>query len=163
MIKIIGIGNSLMGDDSIALKVIDSIQGKMEELDLKIKCIKAETDYDFALDNIEDGDYLFILDSTLLGLEYGQITQIPLGETVKYSTYSLSIHNLNLLSLIEHFNIKVEGLILGIEVAQVKFSLEISQELKDKFQEICKAVYTIIKENSLEYVKKGEKECMKYL
>jgi len=155
MIKIIGIGNSLMGDDSIALKVIDSIQKKVEELESDIKCIKAETDFDFALDNIEDGDYLFILDGTLLGLEYGQVTQIPLAQVEKYSTYSLSIHNLNLLSLINHFNVKVEGLILGIEVVQVKFSLEISQELKDRFKKICFQVYTIIKEKSLEYKKKG--------
>jgi hydrogenase maturation protease len=156
MIKVIGIGNLLMGDDSIALKVIDSIERRVKQLNLEIKCIKAETDFNFALDNIEDGDYLFILDSTLLGLEYGQITQIPLAEVEKYSNNSLSIHNMNLLSLIKHFKIDIRGFILGIEAAEVKFSLEISKELKDRLEEICQEVYTIIKENSLEYVKKGE-------
>ena len=121
MIKIIGIGNSLMGDDGIALKVIDSIERRIEQLDLEIKCIKAETDFNFALDNIEDGDYLFILDSTLLGLEYGQITQIPLAEVDKYPNNSLSIHNMNLLSLIKHFKIEIRGFVLGIEVGRGKF------------------------------------------
>jgi len=52
MIKIIGIGNSLMGDDGIALKVIDYIQEEINQLKLGIKCIKAETDFNYALNNI---------------------------------------------------------------------------------------------------------------
>lgn len=156
MIKIIGIGNSLMGDDSIALKVIDSIEARIKQLNLEIKCIKAETDFNFALDNIEDGDYLFILDSTLLGLECGQITQIPLEDVDKYPNNSLSIHNMNLLSLIKHFKIEIRGFVLGIEVAEINFSLEISKELKTKFEKICQGIYTIIKEKSLEYRQKCE-------
>jgi hydrogenase maturation protease len=153
MIKIIAIGNSLMGDDGIALKVLDYIEEDIKQLDLGIKCIKAETDFNFALDNIEEGDYLFILDSTLLGLECGEITQIHLGEVGKYQNNSLSIHNMNLLSLIEHFKIKVRGYILGIEIGTVNFNLDISKEIKVSFKEICCKIYTIIKEKSLEYVK----------
>lgn len=156
MIKIIAIGNSLMGDDGIALKVIDSIEEEIERLYLGIKCIKAETDFDFALDNIEDGDYLFILDSTLLGLECGEITQIPLGEMRRYLNNSLSIHNMNLLSLIDHFKIKVRGFILGIEVEKVNFNLDISKEIKESFEEICRKIYTIVRVHSLEYMKNGE-------
>jgi len=156
MIKIIAIGNSLMGDDGIALKVIDFIEEDVKQLDLGIKCIKAETDFDFALDNIEDGDYLFILDGTLLGIDCGQITKISFGEVDKYPKNSLSIHNMNLLSLIEHFKIEVGGFILGIEVRQVGFNLDISKEIMVIFEEICRKIYEIIKINSLEYVKKGE-------
>ena len=52
MIKIIAIGNLLMGDDSIGLRIIDAIEEKLKGLDLDIKCIKAETDFNYALDNI---------------------------------------------------------------------------------------------------------------
>lgn len=156
MIKIIAIGNLLMGDDSIGLKIMDAIEEKIKALNLEIKCIKAETDVNYALDNIEDGDFLFILDSTLLGLEYGQITKLSLDEEIKYQKNSLSIHNMSLISLINHFNISVKGFILGIEVVKVSFELEISKELKERFQQICHEVYIIIKEKSLEYVKTGE-------
>lgn len=156
MIKIIAIGNSLMGDDGIALKVIDSIETKINQLDLGIKCISAETDFNYALDNIEDGDFLFILDSTLIGVEYGQITQISLKEINKYQGTGLSIHNISLLSLIKHFKMDIGGNILGIEVAEVKFSLESSNELKERFDQICNEVYTIIKKDSLAYIKNGE-------
>lgn len=151
MIKVIGIGNLLMGDDSIALRIIDSIEEKLNQLNLKIKCIKAETDFNYALDNIQNGDFIFILDSTLLGIEYGQITKIPLGEAEKYSNNLLSIHSISLISLINHSNIEIKGLILGIEVAKVEFSLDITNELKERFEGICSEVYTIIKTNILEY------------
>lgn len=156
MIKIIAIGNLLMGDDSIGLRVMDAIEERIKDLNLEVKCIKAETDVNYALDNIEDGDFLFILDSTLLGLECGQITQISLDEEIKYQKNSLSIHNMSLISLINHFNMRVKGVILGIEVEKVSFELEISKELKVQFQQICHEVYTIIKDKSLEYVKSGE-------
>ncbi len=156
MIKVIGIGNLLMGDDSISLKIIDSIEEELKKLNLSIECIKAETDFNYALDNIQNGDLLFILDSTLLGLECGQITKISLNEAEKYSSNLLSIHGMSLLSLINYSNTEIEGFILGIEVVEVGFSLEITNELKTKFKEICSEVYKIIKDNSLEYMEKGE-------
>lgn len=156
MIKVIGIGNLLMGDDSIGLKIIDAIEEQIKSLNLDIKCIKAETDVNYALDNIEDGDFLFILDSTILGLEYGQITQISLEEEIRCQNNSLSIHSMSLISLIGHFNMRVRGFILGIEVVKISFGLEISEELKARFEQICHEIYTIIKDKILEYVKMGK-------
>ena len=156
MIKVIGIGNSLMCDDGIALKVIDSIEGKIEELGLGIGCIKAETDFNYALDNIEKGDIIFILDSTQLGEEFGQITQIPLDNIKQYSNEILSIHNMSLLSLIQHFKIEISGAVLAIKVSEVKFSLKITSELNQRFEQICNEIYLIIKELSLKYLKMGE-------
>ena len=158
MIKIIAIGNSLMGDDGVALRVIDELEKSFKEdrkIYSNIRFIKAETDFNFALDNIEAGDFVFIIDSTLLNLDYGTLTQIPVSEFQDYSGYKLSIHNMSLISLIKHLDIKVEGFILGIEVAKVNFSLDISEELKKRFQGICNQVYSIVKAKSLEYLKKG--------
>lgn len=156
MIKVIGIGNSLMCDDGIALMVIDCIEGKLQELGLGIGCIKAETDFNYALDNIEKGDIIFILDSTQLGEEFGQITQIPLDNIKQYSNEILSIHNMSLLSLIKHFKIEISGAVLAIKVSEVKFSLKISSELNQRFEQICNEIYLIIKELSLKYLKMGE-------
>ena len=72
MIKIIGIGNILMGDDGIGVKVVDVLEKKMKNMGIEF--IKAETDVDYALDNIKDGDFLFIIDSTSDAMaKYGEI------------------------------------------------------------------------------------------
>lgn len=152
MIKVIGIGNLLMGDDGIALKIIDSIEEKLKELNLGIKCIKAETDFNFALDNIEEGDYLFILDSTLLGLECGRVTKFPLMLWKNYSEGSFSIHNISLLSLINNLNLNLKGYIIGIEIVKVSFNLEISVKMQERFEQICQEVFIFIKQTSLEYL-----------
>jgi hydrogenase maturation protease len=156
MIKVIGIGNLLMGDDGIALRVIDYIKEDLENLNLGIKSIKSETDFNFALDNIDNGDFIFIIDGTLLDIDCGQITQISLEKVDKYLNHSFFSHNISLLWLINNLGLQVSGLIIGIEVLKVDFSLEISKELEIKFCEICSKIYKIIKEKSLEYVKKGE-------
>jgi hydrogenase maturation protease len=145
-----------MCDDGIALRVIDSIEGKLEELGLGIRCIKAETDFNYALDNIEKGDIIFILDSTQLGEELGQITQIPLNNYMQCSNEILSVHNMSLLSLIKHFKIEISGAVLAIKVSEVKFSLKITSELNQRFEQICNEIYLIIKELSLKYLKMGE-------
>ncbi|MHC1684395.1 MAG: hydrogenase maturation protease [Clostridiaceae bacterium] len=156
MIKVIGIGNLLMRDDGIALKIIEAIEKELQQLGLGIKCIKAETDFNYALDNIEEDDFLFIIDSTDLGLKCGQVTIISLEEGDNYSNNSLSVHSISLVSLIKDSNLKVTGFILGVEVKEVWFGLELSEEISTKFNDICKRIYKIIRNSSLVLIKKGE-------
>lgn len=153
MIKVIAIGNLLMCDDGIALKVIDYIKEDIEKLHLGIKCIKAETDLNFAIDNIENDDFIFIMDSTLMGINCGQITQISLGKVDKYFNNLFSSHNMSLLSELDKLEIKVNGIIIGIEASKVEIGLGISSQLKKRFNKVCTEAYTIIKEKSLEHLK----------
>ncbi|MDS0527797.1 hydrogenase maturation protease [Clostridium sp. SHJSY1] len=157
MIKIIAIGNLLMCDDGVAIKVIDYIKANIEKLDLGIECIEAETDINFALDSVENGDFIFIIDSTLIGLKCGQITQISLEKVDKYFKNSFSSHNMSLPLALNSLRINVNGIIIGIEVNKVEFGLGISKELKKRFNEVCNEIYEIIKKRSLEYIE-GKRE-----
>lgn len=153
MIKVIAIGNLLMCDDGIALKVIDYIREDIEKLNLGVKCIKAETDLNFAIDSIENDDFIFIIDSTLIGIDCGQLTQISLGKVDKYFKNSFSSHNMSLLSSLDKLEIKVHGIIIGIEASKVEVGLGISNQLEKRFNKVCTEVYKIIKEKSLEHLK----------
>ncbi|UFH66018.1 hydrogenase maturation protease [Clostridium cadaveris] len=149
MIKIIGIGNILMGDDGIGVKVVDVLEKKMKNIGIEF--IKAETDVDYALDNIKDGDFLFIIDSTSDAMaKYGEIIEISLEEAVN-NKKSLSIHNVSLISEISSLNIKVNGIILAIKAASIEFNIELSMELKNKFSTICNTIYGLIEKNIFEY------------
>ncbi|QAA34463.1 hydrogenase maturation protease [Clostridium manihotivorum] len=142
--KLIAIGNILMGDDGVALKIVDCIEERLKLSSFDLTCVKAETDFDFALDHIEDGDYVFILDSTSLGEYYGQITLLSLQDAKRYCDNVELIHNFSLISLINKADVNVNGTIIGIKIAKVSFDLELSEELKKKFNAICNEVYSII-------------------
>lgn len=155
MIKAIGIGNILMGDDGIGIKVVDALDEKLRNIG--VECIKAETDVDYALDNIENGDFLFIIDSTSEKIaKYGEIMEISLQQAINNKS-SFSIHSMSLISSIRSSNLKVNGVILAIKAASIEFDLELSMELNNKFCAICNEVYKLVEKNVLEY-ERQEKE-----
>ncbi|MBK1809857.1 hydrogenase maturation protease [Clostridium sp. YIM B02505] len=144
MIKIIGIGNILMCDDGISMKIIDSIEDKLMKLGLELECIRAETDFDYALDCIDNGDTVVIIDSTNFGIEDGELTILPLDKVKTYDNNQFFMHNMSLISSINKAELDIDGLIIGIEVDKICFDLELSEKLKSKFEEIAKRVYEII-------------------
>ncbi|GKU26502.1 hydrogenase maturation protease [Clostridium folliculivorans] len=147
MIKVIGIGNILMCDDGIPMKIINVIEHKLRKLDLDIQFIKAETDLDFALDCLVDNDLIFIIDSTYFGIECGSVTLIPLDDNERYISSSSFMHNRSLVSEIKNSKFNISGFIIGIEVDQICFSLSLSKKMVKEFNNVCNKVYEIIKEN----------------
>ena len=75
-IKCIAIGNRIMGDDSIGIKVLEELTTKLEKE--KLEVIFGETDIEYALSKIEDSDLLFIIDSTYFNIVPGTVTFTPI-------------------------------------------------------------------------------------
>ncbi|GFZ32263.1 hypothetical protein CSC2_27890 [Clostridium zeae] len=144
MIKIIGIGNILMSDDGISMKIIDSIEDKLMKLGLELECVKAETDLDYALDCIDNGDTVVIIDSTNFGIECGELTVVPLDKGRLYENNRFFMHNISLISSINKAELYIDGLIIGIEVDRICFNMELSKKLESRFEDITKEVYEII-------------------
>lgn len=144
MIKIIGVGNILMCDDGISMKIIDNIEDKLMKLGLELECVRAETDLDYALDCIDNGDTVIIIDSTNFGIECGELTVFPLNKDKVYENNRFFMHNMSLISSINKAELDIDGLIIGIEVDKICFDLELSEKLKFKFKDIAKKVYEII-------------------
>lgn len=152
MIKVIGIGNVLMGDDGIGIKVVEALDEKLRNIG--VDCIKAETDVDYALDNIKDGDFLFIIDSiSEKTAKYGEIMEISIEQVVN-NNRSFSVHNMSLISAIRELNIKVSGIILGIKAESIEFNFDLSDQLKSEFNIICSKVYEVVEKKIFEYERK---------
>lgn len=152
MIKVIGIGNVLMGDDGIGIKVVEALDEKLGNIG--VDCIKAETDVDYALDNMKDGDFLFIIDSiSEKTAKYGEIIEISIEQVVN-NNRSFSVHNMSLISAIRELNIKVSGIILGIKAESIEFNFDLSDQLKSEFNIICSKVYEVVEKNIFEYERK---------
>lgn len=141
-VKCIAIGNTIMGDDGIGIKVAQEISKHFVEE--HIEFIYGETDVDYALSKIENADFLFLIDSTYFDINPGTITYTPLSQLIGQHIEVISQHQPSLIHLLKTYGKAVDGYLIGIEIAKIDFSLELSDILKNKFLSICEDVYLFI-------------------
>lgn len=141
-IKCIAIGNRIMGDDSIGIKVLEELSLELEKE--KIEVIFGETDIDYSLSKIEEGDMLFIIDSTYFDIVPGTVTFTHIEKAIKRQRQIYSQHQPSLISLLETYKKSVKGYILGIEVEKIHFCLDLSETLDEKFISICEEIREFI-------------------
>lgn len=141
--KVIAIGNILMGDDGIGIRVGERIKDDL--VGRNVEVIIGETDFQYCTSKIKEGDFLFILDAAITGKEAGDITVIPI-ENYIYKGNLYSQHGCSLITLINLYKKEVKGYIIAIEVEEIKFSLELSPLLQSKLNNITKETIEIIKE-----------------
>lgn len=136
-IKVIAIGNTLMEDDGVGIVVAEKI--KEELINNNVEVIIGETDVEYCISSIEEGDFIFFIDATCYGINPGEITISNL-ENYKYEKKSYSQHSYSAVDLIKLYYKSVKGYIIGIEVSSVSFKLGLSDELESKIDIISKEV-----------------------
>lgn len=140
MIRLVALGNRLMGDDAIALEVLDEIYPRLIALD--IDPIWGETD-PYVLYSIEEEDYLIVLDSCITGKRIGHVSAWDLKAVNKKVYKSLSQHEVSLLDQLKVGGNKMKGILIGIEVKEIKVKLGISKELIEVIDHIEERVLNI--------------------
>ncbi|WP_053956392.1 hydrogenase maturation protease [Inediibacterium massiliense] len=141
-IKCIAIGNRIMGDDGIGIKVLENLSQELEKE--KIQVIFGETDIDYSLSKIDDEDLLFIIDSTYFNIAPGTVTFTPIEKAMKRQGQIYSQHQPSLIDLLNTYKKSVKGYIVGIEVEKIHFSLDLSETLRKKFLSICEEIHKFI-------------------
>lgn len=146
MIKVIAIGNILLSDDGIGVKVLENLEKDLKNFSDNIQVIIGETDCYYCLDNIEGEDFLIILDSTYFGIEPGSVIVLTLEECDEYMKSFITAHEDSLINILRRQYREVKGYLIGIEIAEIGFSLELSTILQERFQEICLIIKEKIKD-----------------
>lgn len=144
MVKVIGIGNILLSDDGIGVKVVEKIKDDILRLDENIEVIIGENDYLYCLEEINDNDFVIIVDSSYFNEEVGNITVLSLKECDKFINNIELQHEINLVKSLRQERSTIKGYLIGIEICNIDYSLELSDLLKNKFNDICKDVLLII-------------------
>ncbi len=106
--KVIGIGNRIMTDDSIGIKVVEALKDQLRDLGFQV--IIGETDIEYTLNHIENGDYIIIVDSSLFGIDIGEVSVFNLNELREFSEKGYSLHQMSLVKILSNFsffNIKI--------------------------------------------------------
>jgi len=119
-----------MTDDGIALFLVEAIKDSLEERGFQV--FFAETDVNYCLSHINEGDFIFFIDSTYWGMPPGNITIIPINQ-VNHLRKPYTQHDFNVFNLLQFYNIYITGFLIGIEVVQIKLGLGLSPLLQQQF------------------------------
>lgn len=136
-VKIIAIGNRLMGDDGLAIHIMEKLSKRFAEDGIEV--IIGETDFQYCLSRIEEGDYIFIIDATWFGIEPGTVTIHSLKDIHKLNANKslFSQHGYSLIKALETCYKSIDGLIVGIEGKNFDFALSLSSDLEASLDNIC--------------------------
>lgn len=144
-VKCIGIGNRIMGDDGIGIRVVEELSSRLKPIGIEV--LLGETDVYYALNAINDGDFLFVVDATYFNIKPGTLTFTQIDKAIEQHFQAYSQHQPSLVQLIKIYGKPVEGFIIGIEVAEIDCSLELSNTLLSILPYICEEVYKFINKN----------------
>ncbi|WP_291580841.1 hydrogenase maturation protease [Clostridium sp. UBA6640] len=135
MKKVIAIGNRIMMDDAIGIKIVEGIEDDLKQLGFSI--VIGETDIDYTLNEINEGDFIIIVDSSLMGEDPGTINVSSLKDIKEYNEKTYSLHQMSLVKVLSGSELfKIDGLLITIEASEINFGMELSKTLKNKFEAI---------------------------
>ncbi|HHV98880.1 MAG TPA: hydrogenase maturation protease [Clostridiaceae bacterium] len=142
MIKVIGIGNRLMMDDGIAIAVLEKIRNKLESIGIEV--VIAETDFQFCFHQLREDDFVIVVDASYLGGAAGSVYSCKLQDAITAYGQTNSQHDMSVFDLMRLYSKPMKGCFIGIEIAEAGFGCELSEALKDKFNEVCLKTERII-------------------
>jgi hydrogenase maturation protease len=142
-VKVIAVGNTLMGDDCIGIRVLERIQVSLNSYG--IETFIGETDTQYCISIIEDKDFIFIIDAAVLGKKTGDLTIISL-ERYRYCEICCTQHANSLLDMLHIYYKDINGYVIGIEAENIAYSLEISRSLELLLEKISLRVLNKILE-----------------
>ena len=141
-IKIIGIGNTLMEDDGIGVYAAERIKKKISNKK-DIEVITGETDFEYCISKINEGDFIFILDASYYGKNPSELTVFKLKDYRPKKSY-ITQHSLSLIDMLHLYYKNVQGYIIGIEIGRIDYKIGMSSELKSRFDRICDDILKFI-------------------
>ena len=135
--KVIAMGNTLMKDDAIGIEVAKEIEEKL--LKKGIEVIYGETDVQYSMSNVQEDDYIFILDAAYYGKDPGKIMYLPLNNFVS-TKKRCSAHSYSFLDLLKLYYPSVKGEIYAVEIEEVEFGIGLSSGLQEKLKVISEEI-----------------------
>ena len=147
---IIGLGNPIVGDDAIGIRVVESIKDNFPTLD-KTDILADVSIAGINLVELFRGyDRVILVDSIQTG-QYSKGTVVNLNkEDFSLASHTSGYHNMDIFTALE-FSSRMYGdiptniKIIGIEIENpMEFSDELSLEIQDIFEKIVNQVYQII-------------------
>ncbi|KAA3615656.1 MAG: hydrogenase maturation protease [Calditrichaeota bacterium] len=142
MLKVIGIGNALRGDDAIGPLIIEELEKKPNGIPAKL--IDAGADAFTMLEHLMDKEPLLIIDCAKMGMNPGEIRMFDVTEaTIANAAKIVSLHGFgfgDVYKMAKGMGEVAPCKILGVEPKEIAFDTNLSDEVKNSIPEIVNLI-----------------------
>ncbi|WP_170272190.1 hydrogenase maturation protease [Clostridium tarantellae] len=145
MIKVFGMGDFSLGDDSIGARTIEYLKDEIENLSQTVKVIIGSREEKNYFEEINKDDFIIIVDSGSFGKKIGGITNISLVQCDNLINGNYNLEKESFINVLRKDYRHIKGVLIAIEVMNIQKQAHLSIEIQKCFDKICKRVLDIIK------------------
>ena len=142
MLKVIGLGNSLRGDDGIGPQIIKNLLN--EEAGNYYDLCDAGSDPFAILEKLLQPEPVLVIDCARMGLKPGSVRRISAKDSgFLESTYGLSLHGFNLADvwkMAQTMGVENDLIVIGVEPEKMAFNTGLSVAVQKSIPTIMKMV-----------------------
>lgn len=129
---VLGIGNILLRDDGVGVRVVEKLQAK-GSLPKEVELVDGGTSTMDMLGFFLTNDYIIIVDSLAGGHPPGTIYRLTPEQLGTYANFDVSLHDVQILDLVKMaamFGKTPEVTIIGIEPEEITESMDLSPTIE---------------------------------
>jgi hydrogenase maturation protease len=142
MLKIIGIGNALRGDDAIGPLIIEELEKDKNRLPAKL--IDAGADAFTVLEHLMETDPVLLIDCAKMGINPGEVKIFNVDEaTITQAAKVVSLHGFgfgDVYKIARGMGEVAPCKIIGVEPKTVAFDTNLSEEVKRSIPNILRLI-----------------------
>jgi hydrogenase maturation protease len=157
-ILVLGVGNILLKDEGVGVKVVEKLQSAYG-FSPNVELMDGGTVGLRLLDPISESDHVIVVDAVQNGMPPGTLYRLPAKELQKRVTFKNSLHQLDLVEALAYAEIlghRPTAVIIGIEPADISpWGTELTETVRDRFDELCSNVLNEIERAGGSYVGNG--------
>ena len=105
-----------------------------------IEVIIGETDFMYCLEFINKDDFVVIIDGTYFDFKPGHVSKSSFEDCDNFIGEVKDAHGDTLLKVLRREYRDIKGCLIGIEIAKIDYSLELSPKLNKEFNSICENI-----------------------
>lgn len=146
-ILVLGVGNTLLQDEGIGVKIIEQLQADYLFSD-NVELMDGGTLGLRLLDPITQTDHLIVVDAVQNGQAPGTLYRLPADELTKRVAFKNSLHQLDLVETLAYAEIlgnRPTAVIVGVEPEDISpWGTELTPTIRTLVPEMCRRVLTEI-------------------
>lgn len=151
-VTVIGIGNTLMGDDGVGVHIVESLQQRLHDRfnPDQVRLLDGGTLSFTLLDEVEQTDYLIVADAAEFQAEPGTLRLLEQAEMDAYlgSTVRPSVHEVNLLDVLTAARLRnsmpARYALVGIQPEHIGWSTRPSKTVAPSVQQAADMIESLI-------------------